>query len=105
MCLFVAFPSPIDDFDASLELRARKEVIMGRKVTVVNFVLMGSLLCLPFPVLAQLGTGSITGYVQDASGAAIPGVMMVLSNPGTIGGNQQTITDERVAFQVIRLVP
>src|SRR5262245_37532448 len=54
---------------------------------------------------AQLATGTISGTVQDASGAVIPGVTVHVSNPGTIGGNQQVITNERGAYQFTRLVP
>lgn len=48
-------------------------------------------LCLTAPAMAQLSTGSISGYVQDATGAVIPGVTVSLINPGVVGGNQQTM--------------
>ena len=35
----------------------------------------------------------------------LPGATVTLSNPGTIGGNQETLTDGRGAFQFLRLVP
>ncbi|MBM3770043.1 MAG: carboxypeptidase regulatory-like domain-containing protein [Acidimicrobiia bacterium] len=54
--------------------------------------------------LAQ-GVGAIAGSVSDASGAVLPGVAVTLSNPGTIGGSQETVTDERGAYQFVRLVP
>jgi len=54
--------------------------------------------------LAQ-GVGAIAGSVVDASGAVLPGVTVTLSNPGTIGGSQETVTDERGAYQFVRLVP
>ncbi len=57
------------------------------------------------PAAAQ-GVGSIGGLINDNSGAMLPGVTVTLSNPrGTIGGNQATVTDERGAFQFLRLVP
>src|SRR5437773_2722837 len=57
------------------------------------------------PAAAQ-GVGAIGGLVDDNSGAVLPGVTVTLSNPrGTIGGNQSTVTDERGAFQFLRLVP
>jgi len=49
--------------------------------------------------------GAIGGTVADASGAVLPGATVTLSNPGTIGGNQETTTDARGAFQFLRLVP
>lgn len=61
-------------------------------------------LCLSSLAIAQ-GVGAIAGTVQDATGGVIPGVAVVLSNPGTIGGNQQAVTDERGAYQFMRLVP
>ena len=62
-------------------------------------------LCLTTPAMAQLGTGTINGIVQDSSGGAMPGVTMTLSNPGIVGGNQNTVTDTRGAYQFLRLVP
>jgi hypothetical protein len=62
-------------------------------------------LTLPAPALAQLGTGTINGIVADASGAVIPGVTIVLSNPGVIGGSQEATTNERGTYQFVRLIP
>lgn len=59
---------------------------------------------LPSPAAAQ-GVGAIGGTVSDSSGAALPGVTVSLSNPGVIGGDRSTVTDERGAYQFIRLVP
>src|SRR5437868_2837408 len=61
--------------------------------------------CSTLPASAQ-GVGAIGGTISDASGAVLPGVTVTLSNPrGTIGGNQEAVTDPRGAFQFIRLVP
>src|SRR5258708_10217365 len=49
--------------------------------------------------------GAISGTVTDSTGAVLPGVTVVLSNPGTIGGNQQAVTDERGVYQFTKLVP
>ncbi|MBI3402488.1 MAG: TonB-dependent receptor [Acidobacteria bacterium] len=52
------------------------------------------------------GVGAIGGTISDASGAVLPGATVTLSNPlGSIGGNQEAVSDERGAFQFIRLVP
>src|SRR2546425_12129254 len=59
---------------------------------------------LSLPAMAQ-GVGAIGGTMVDASGAVLPGVTVTLSNPGTIGGNQQSVTDARGAYQFTRLVP
>jgi hypothetical protein len=57
------------------------------------------------PAMAQLGTGSINGTVQDSTGAVVPGATVALSNPGVVGGNQERVTDARGAYQFLRLVP
>jgi hypothetical protein len=54
---------------------------------------------------AAQGVGAIGGNVTDTSGAALPGVTVSLANPGVIGGDQSTVTDERGAYQFTRLVP
>src|SRR5688572_12637196 len=54
---------------------------------------------------AAQGVGAIGGTVSDGSDAALPGVTVSLSNPGVIGGDQSTVTDERGAYQFTRLVP
>ena len=54
---------------------------------------------------AAQGVGAIGGTVSDTSGAALPGVSVSLSNPGVIGGDQSSVTDERGAYQFTRLVP
>ena len=73
---------------------------IGRSIVVLSFLMSAAL-----PVMAQ-GVGAIGGTVSDPSGAVLPGVTVTLSNPrGTIGGNQETVTDARGTFQFIRLVP
>ncbi len=62
-------------------------------------------LCAAPPAFAQGSFGAIGGTAMDASGAVLPGVTVTLSNPGTIGGNQVTVTDARGAYQFPRLVP
>jgi Carboxypeptidase regulatory-like domain/TonB dependent receptor-like, beta-barrel/TonB-dependent Receptor Plug Domain len=57
------------------------------------------------PGWTQLSTGTITGAVQDPSGAVIPGVTVTLSRPGVIGGNREVLTNERGAYQFPGLVP
>src|SRR5262245_54765536 len=61
--------------------------------------------CLVSSVHAQ-GVGAIAGTVTDASGAVLPGVTVTLTSAqGTVGGNQEVSTDERGAYQFLRLVP
>ena len=47
---------------------------------------------------AQSGTGTISGTAQDASAAVLPGVTITLVSPGTVGGNQTTVTDDRGGY-------
>src|SRR5262245_38389466 len=63
------------------------------------------LLCVTATAAAQLTTGTISGTVQDSTGAVIPGVSVSLMSSGVVGGNQQTVTDERGVYQFVRLVP
>src|SRR5262245_28783621 len=55
--------------------------------------------------MAQLATGTIAGTIQDTSGAVIPGATVTLTNPGIIGGNQSTVTNEGGTYRFTRLVP
>ena len=60
--------------------------------------------CASRPAAAQ-GVGAIGGTIVDPSGAVLPGVSVTLANPGTIGGNQSAVSDERGAYQFTRLIP
>ena len=68
----------------------------------LTVVLLGVVCVRP---LAAQGVGEIGGSVSDITGAALPGATVALVNPGVIGGEQETITDARGAYQFTRLVP
>ena len=68
-------------------------------------LLLGLFWVFTVPAASAQGVGGIGGTIADSSGAVLPGATVTLSNPGTIGGNQQTTTDGRGAFQFLRLVP
>src|SRR5215472_6494750 len=57
-------------------------------------LLIINVFALSFPVFAQNTSGSITGVVQDASGAVIPGAQISLINQEQGVTFQQTITNE-----------
>src|SRR5215510_4712411 len=57
-------------------------------------LLIINVFALSFPVFAQNTSGSITGVVQDASGAVIPGAQVTLINQEQGVTFQQTITNE-----------
>lgn len=72
----------------------------------VGKILATTLFCagMSLPASAQ-GVGAIGGTVTDPSGAALPGVTVALASPGVIGGDQETVTDGRGAYQFVRLIP
>src|ERR1700686_2466812 len=89
----------VNNPDSMIRSAMRTTALIGRTISVV-------FLCLSVSRLAVAqGVGAIGGTATDASGAVLPGVTVSLSNPGTIGGNQETVTDERGAYQFTRLVP
>jgi hypothetical protein len=52
------------------------------------------------------GVGAIAGTVTDSSGAVLPGATVTLTSAqGTVGGNREVLSDERGAYQFLRLVP
>src|SRR5437899_7661178 len=76
----------------------------GKLTRNVLFVVV-AFVCSALPAMAQ-GFGAIGGTVADASGAVLPGVLVTLSSPQrTVGANQTSISDERGAYQFLRLVP
>src|SRR2546425_12952645 len=56
-------------------------------------ILVGSL-AWSLPLFAQGTSGSITGVVQDATGAVIPGVQVSLINQEQSAASRQTVTNE-----------
>ena len=54
---------------------------------------------------AQVQTGSITGAVNDQSGAVLPGVTVTLTGEKLIGGAQTQVTDSTGAYRFDRLPP
>src|SRR5688500_6213878 len=73
---------------------------------IVRRILIASMAVLLGGQLAQAQTtGSITGTVTDASGAALPGVSITLSGDRLIGGPQTQVTDASGTYRFDRLVP
>ena len=59
---------------------------------------------LPAPVVAQSGSGTITGTVKDSSGGAIPGAQVNVVNETTSTSTEST-TDATGSYRVNSLVP
>lgn len=78
---------------------------MEVKIAVRRVLTAGLFSLLLVPAASGQDVGAIRGTVQDSSGAVLPGVTVVLSNPGVIGGNQQAVTDQRGTYQFTSLVP
>jgi hypothetical protein len=62
-----------------------------------------ALLCLPLGLAAQMTTSQLTGVVRDASGAAVPGAQVEITNIGTNAA--RTIpTDDSGSYTFVNLV-
>ena len=62
------------------------------------------LLCFAVPLQAQVSTGTITGFVEDASGAMIAGVQITVTNQDK-GTSTRTKTNSAGEYIVPELVP
>lgn len=78
---------------------------MTKAGTRVVLLLLLILCAAAAPALAQnAGLGAIAGTVTDSSGAVLPGATVTLSSPqNTIGASQQAVSDDRGAYQFLRL--
>jgi hypothetical protein len=67
------------DWSELLPLRSRT----GKREPILGFWVLLALLCTPFMLHAQATSGSISGFVKDASGGAIPQVSVKITNEAT----------------------
>src|SRR5436190_1583376 len=65
---------------------------------------MGMLLLIAAPLRAQSGTSAIAGLVKDASGAAVPGATVKVSNEDTAVA-VDTVSNGEGQYRVNALVP
>src|SRR5688572_9762159 len=68
--------------------------------TAASILLVG-LFC---PLWAQVGSGVLTGTVEDSTGARIPGVAVVATNTGT-GLQTNVLSNEAGAYNLSNLIP
>ncbi len=66
---------------------------------------VGALLLLSAPAVAQQVTGGVIGVVRDAQGGVLPGVTVTLAGEALIGGVQTTVTSETGNYQIMGLPP
>src|SRR5688572_10750387 len=70
-------------------------------VFAVTSILFVGLFC---PLWAQVGSGVLTGIVEDPTGARIPGVTIVATNTGT-SLQTNVLTNEAGAYNLANLIP
>lgn len=69
-----------------------------------KLVMLALLAGLGAPALAQRTTGSVSGTVKDATGAALPGVTVSVSGPNIVGV-QTAVTNEQGFYRLLNLPP
>ena len=75
------------------------------KRTLLILLAAASLLS-PLPALAQIGqTAALTGTVTDASGAALPGVLVTASSESLLGGSRTAVTEQNGVYRFPALPP
>ncbi|OFW42813.1 MAG: hypothetical protein A3J28_06030 [Acidobacteria bacterium RIFCSPLOWO2_12_FULL_60_22] len=77
---------------------------MLRKVYKLGFAVVGVILMVHFSALAQTSTGSISGVVQDESGAVIPGATVTITDVDT-GISRSVVSDAGGRYRVPSLIP
>ena len=77
---------------------------MVMKLFKLGFAVLGATLALHSYALAQTATGSISGVVEDESGAVIPGVNVTVTNVDT-GISRSLLTDASGRYHAPTLIP
>src|SRR5512142_791818 len=73
------------------------------RLAVLSLFLTAVFLCAGM-VFAQAGSGTLTGHVTDASGAALPGVTITATNDAT-GFTRSDVTDADGTYKILSLPP
>ena len=77
---------------------------MRTKICQLGIALLSVTLWFQISALAQTSTGSISGIVQDESGAVVPGASVTVTNVET-GINRSVVTDAGGRYRVPSLIP
>jgi Carboxypeptidase regulatory-like domain/TonB dependent receptor-like, beta-barrel len=93
-----------DDVDPQIFCAEVTTMVRANRSGYVLLLVVVCWFALALPAAAQ-GVGAIGGIVIDESGAVLPGATVTLANPGVIGGDQSTVSDENGAYQFTHLVP
>ena len=83
------------------EVIARRRRMAGTRVGLVALALLA---LLPGTASAQ-STGSIAGFVSDASGGVLPGVTVEAASPALIEGARVGVSDGQGRYRIINLRP
>src|SRR5262245_58268045 len=78
---------------------------MSRAVVLVAIAALDVLLISSPPATAQTLGGSISGLVQDSTGAVLPGVTAEASSPALIEKTRLAVTDSAGRYTILNLNP
>src|SRR5687767_615610 len=76
-----------------------------RRISTLSGGVVGILLLVSAPAIAQQVTGGVAGAIRDAQGGVLPGVTVMLAGEALIGGAQTTITSDSGTYQITGLPP
>src|SRR5262249_22642076 len=91
-------PSPVPDRRFRM-LRARRVVLASLSTFLAVLTLI---VAMPRPCAAQVLYGSLVGVVKDATGGAVPGATVVVTNKGT-GLTREVQTDAEGRYNLTNL--
>jgi hypothetical protein len=85
-----------------VEIKGQEATVLRLNARIVCMILG---MCLPSMALAQMSSGSITGFVVDQTGSPVRGVKISATSPTQIGGAQVGYTNDEGQFRLRQLFP
>src|ERR1700722_8835839 len=85
-------------------MESRGPTRIKKKFRVIVYLFVTLLGC-QFARAQNTETGAIVGHAQDATGAVIPGVEVMITSPQLIGGTHSEVTDEQGVYRFELLRP